>query len=233
MDLLLQPVVELYRHALRPLAPFTWFGIPLSALDVAAAFRLCVVMRQLKESARADHETKRLRARRALKGKEKARASGMWEPEVEEEIIAPPEERSFVRDAASTLLVVYGGEIMSGMSTVTCIRTYMRGSPVDPVLASAPPRDPALVHALGHCPRLLHPYAGPRRAPSLCPVDVSHNRVPHLFLRRSLACLSPLQPHPARRRLPHIASRVDEPVDTPHYLSRAFLLPMSQSSHAL
>ncbi|KAH9934946.1 uncharacterized protein B0H18DRAFT_1082680 [Fomitopsis serialis] len=34
LDLLLAPIVEVYRLALQPLAPFTWFGLPFSALDL-------------------------------------------------------------------------------------------------------------------------------------------------------------------------------------------------------
>jgi hypothetical protein len=115
MDLLLQPVVELYRTLLAPVAPFTWFGIPLSTLDLGATVRLCVVMRQLREMAKVDHERKRLAAKRAIKGKDKAREAGIGD----EDDVLPKhpglvEERSFVRDAAATLLVVYGGEIISG-----------------------------------------------------------------------------------------------------------------------
>ena len=50
MDTLLLPVVELYRSLLQPIAPFTWLGLPLSTLDLVAAVRLCVVMRQLRET---------------------------------------------------------------------------------------------------------------------------------------------------------------------------------------
>ncbi|KAH7928187.1 hypothetical protein BV22DRAFT_224626 [Leucogyrophana mollusca] len=85
----LQPFVELYRYYLTPIAPFTWFGLGVSTLDVAAAFRLCYVLKQIRENLRAEH----------LKQNEKA---------------APVEERSFVRDVATTLTVVYGGEAVAG-----------------------------------------------------------------------------------------------------------------------
>ncbi|KAH7914047.1 hypothetical protein BJ138DRAFT_1057715 [Hygrophoropsis aurantiaca] len=87
-----QSFVELYRYALQPIAPFTWFGLGVSTLDVVAAFRLCYVLKQIRENLYAEHLQ-----RRTLDNK-----------------IAPPEERSFVRDVATTLTVVYGGEAIAG-----------------------------------------------------------------------------------------------------------------------
>ncbi|EPQ58660.1 hypothetical protein GLOTRDRAFT_137305 [Gloeophyllum trabeum ATCC 11539] len=82
----LVPFIELYRWALQPVAPFAWFGLSISTLDLAAAFRLCIVLRQIREGLRAQHVAKNGAAKL--------------------------EQRSFVRDAASTLLVVYGGEML-------------------------------------------------------------------------------------------------------------------------
>ncbi|KAI0373226.1 hypothetical protein BV20DRAFT_963044 [Pilatotrama ljubarskyi] len=97
MSLLLYPVVELYRYALQPVAPFTWFGLSLSTLDVVAAVRLCVALRQIREKLWRDHiqKTKTVRS--------------------EKDAVALPEveQRSFVRDAAAVLLVVYGGEAVT------------------------------------------------------------------------------------------------------------------------
>jgi hypothetical protein len=113
METLLAPIVELYRVLLTPASPFSWFGLPISTLDAVGAVRLCVAMRQIKEFAHAAHAKKIVEAKRAVKGKEKL-GEGVNEAEVE----VPPaiEERSFVRDAATTLLVVYGGEIVTGAS---------------------------------------------------------------------------------------------------------------------
>ncbi|KAI0628728.1 hypothetical protein C8Q77DRAFT_1067120 [Trametes polyzona] len=101
MSLLLSPVVELYRVALQPVAPFTWFGLSLSTLDVVAAFRLCIALRQIREKLWRDHVQKT----KTVQSNEKAAAGVAPLPEVEE--------RSFVRDAASVLLVVYGGEAVT------------------------------------------------------------------------------------------------------------------------
>ncbi|RPD59282.1 hypothetical protein L226DRAFT_465280 [Lentinus tigrinus ALCF2SS1-7] len=96
MSLLLLPIVEVYRLILQPVAPFTWFGLQLSTLDVVAAFRLCVALRQIREKLWHDHVLKL----KTVQANEKEKA----------EVIPEVEERSFVRDAAAALLVVYGGE---------------------------------------------------------------------------------------------------------------------------
>ena len=100
MSLLLLPVVEVYRLILQPVAPFTWFGLNLSTLDVVAAFRLCIALRQIREKLWHDHVLKL----KTVKANEKETAVTV--PEIEE--------RSFVRDAAAALLVVYGGEAGMG-----------------------------------------------------------------------------------------------------------------------
>lgn len=93
MSALLLPVVELYRNALQPVQPLSdWTGVPLSMLDLGAAFRLCLVLRQIREQLRVRH------AQTLKEGLQKV------------------EPRSFVRDAATTLLVVYGGEALTGQS---------------------------------------------------------------------------------------------------------------------
>lgn len=94
MSLLLAPVVEAYRYALQPLAPFAWFGLSFCTLDVAATFRLCIAMRQLKEEFYVQHLAKKAQA-----GKGAA--------------IQDVEERSFVRDVSATLMAVYGGEAVA------------------------------------------------------------------------------------------------------------------------
>ena len=97
MSLLLSPIIQLYRLSLQPVAPFTWFGLSLSTLDVVAAFRLCVALRQIREKLWRDHVQK------------------LKTVKAEKETVALPEveERSFVRDAVSVLLVVYGGEAVT------------------------------------------------------------------------------------------------------------------------
>ncbi|KAK7688981.1 hypothetical protein QCA50_007672 [Cerrena zonata] len=92
MSLAVVPIVELYRYILQPIAPFTWFGLSISTLDVAATVRLCVALRQLREKLHRDYLAAKLKSGQPLK---------------------ELEERSFVRDAATTLIVVYGGEAVA------------------------------------------------------------------------------------------------------------------------
>jgi len=80
----------LYPHILRPIPLFEWFGLKINALDLIAASRLCIALRQIRELALKDYTTK----------------NG-------EKII---EEPSFMKKSAATLLVVYGGEMMTGMN---------------------------------------------------------------------------------------------------------------------
>ncbi|KAF7363826.1 hypothetical protein MSAN_01040500 [Mycena sanguinolenta] len=84
MSLLLTPIIQVFNYTLQPVAPFTWFNLSISTLDVVAAFRLCVVLRQIKESLYRQHVSK----------------NGV-------ETVAP---KAFARDVSTTLTVVYGGE---------------------------------------------------------------------------------------------------------------------------
>lgn len=92
---LLQPLVSLYQYALTPLAPFSWFGLQISSLDLFAAFRLCYVLRHHRERLRDEH--------------------------VKQRSLPAPEDRSFTRDALTVLTVVYGGEAIAGTSFVSPI----------------------------------------------------------------------------------------------------------------
>ena len=96
LSLLVAPIVAVYSLALEPIAPFTWFGLSFSTLDVAAAVRLCVALRQLREKFHQEHMHKRAGDPR----------------------IAEVETRSFVRDVLTTLTVVYGGEAVIGAQII-------------------------------------------------------------------------------------------------------------------
>ncbi|KAH7890043.1 hypothetical protein F5I97DRAFT_630043 [Phlebopus sp. FC_14] len=83
-----QPFLHLYQHALQPIAPFSWFGLGISSLDLLGAFRLCYALRQIRETLRNEHTHRRTTSSN----------------------IPAPEDRSFTRDAFTTLAVVFGGE---------------------------------------------------------------------------------------------------------------------------
>lgn len=88
MSLFTAPLVDIFRYALVPLPPFTWFGVGISTLDVAATFRLCLLTRQLRELLHAKHV--------ATKGERDV------------------EGKSLVKAMVTTLLIVYGGEVFTG-----------------------------------------------------------------------------------------------------------------------
>ncbi|KAF9265825.1 hypothetical protein L218DRAFT_986023 [Marasmius fiardii PR-910] len=81
------PAVEAFRFLLQPIAPFTWFGLSISTLDIAAAFRLCLALRQIREDLYRKH----------------VKVNGHTSLET----------RSFSRSALTALTVVYGGEVMA------------------------------------------------------------------------------------------------------------------------
>ncbi|KAH9939586.1 hypothetical protein B0H21DRAFT_756282 [Amylocystis lapponica] len=91
LSLLLAPIMAVYSYALQPVAPFTWLGLSFSALDVAAALRLCIALRQLREKFQLDHARQRTTDAR----------------------LPAVETRSFVRNVLTTLTVVFGGEAVT------------------------------------------------------------------------------------------------------------------------
>lgn len=90
-SLAISPIIEIFRWGLQPIAPFTWFGFQISTIDVVATFRLCLVLRQVREIMQATHVAKK-----------------------SSEAI---EEQSYAKRLATTLLVVYGGEALTGKLT--------------------------------------------------------------------------------------------------------------------
>jgi hypothetical protein len=87
MSLLLAPLTGVFRDSLQPIAPVTWLGWGISTLDVVATVRLCIILRQIRESMLKNHIS--------TKGASQV------------------EDKSFVKNAATTLLVVYGGEAVA------------------------------------------------------------------------------------------------------------------------
>ena len=136
----LQLLVSLYQYALIPVAPFTWFGLQVNSLDLVAAFRLCYVLRHMKEQLRDEHTR-----RRATDSK-----------------LPAPEDRSFVRDALTVLTIVYGGEAIAG----TPNRLIDRISH-STWLPSSLARCPRLVHDLRRRTSDVRRHPGPRQRAAL------------------------------------------------------------------
>ncbi|KAJ4475747.1 hypothetical protein J3R30DRAFT_590185 [Lentinula aciculospora] len=83
----LSPVAGIFNYVLEPIAPFTWFDLRISTLDIVAAFRLCLVLRQIREDLYRKH--------------------------VKQHGHTSVEARSFVRSASTALTVVFGGEALA------------------------------------------------------------------------------------------------------------------------
>lgn len=98
MSLALTPIVELYRWGLQPVVPFSWFGIQINTIDVAAAIRLCLLLRQVREFTAKAY----LAQAAAGASKEEKAAAISYRPKFEE--------KSLVRDLMATLIVVHGGD---------------------------------------------------------------------------------------------------------------------------
>ena len=89
MSILLYPWIQVFRYSLQPIAPFSWFGLGITTLDVVATFRLCLALRQIRDTLYAKHLS--------------SKAAG------------PVEEKSFIKNLLATLIVVYGGEALACM----------------------------------------------------------------------------------------------------------------------
>ncbi|KAG2040217.1 hypothetical protein BDR03DRAFT_146782 [Suillus americanus] len=86
----LQPFISLYRYALKPIAPFSWFGIEVCSIELIAALRFCTILRQIREDLNVKH----------------LRRAG--------DKPASVEERSFLRDVCTSLTIKFGGEAIIG-----------------------------------------------------------------------------------------------------------------------
>ena len=103
----LTSIVAFYDYALQPVSALAWIGDPISILDVSAAFRLALILRQVRELFHNEHLAKMSSAL----GQSKNGQTGKK--------IDPPEQRSCVRDLATTFLMVFGGEAVVGASRLS------------------------------------------------------------------------------------------------------------------
>src|ERR1700744_3924155 len=94
----METLESLIAASLNSIPPFTWFGLSISTLDIAATARLVLIMRQLRE----------LLAVSAARDSKSSSIKAQWE------------EPSPVRDLVATWTVVFGGEWVACMSaTIT------------------------------------------------------------------------------------------------------------------
>lgn len=99
------PIIAFYDYALQPISALACVGAPISALDIAGALRLALILRQLREVYYKEHLSKMSSMSGQVKN---ARSDKDPVP------VVAPEQRSRVRDFATTLVIVYSGEAVLG-----------------------------------------------------------------------------------------------------------------------
>jgi hypothetical protein len=149
----LAPIVAFYDYALQPVSALAWIGDAVSILDVAAAFRLALILRQDRERFHNKHLAALKQAKNGQTGKN----------------LDPPEQRSCVRDFATTFLMVFGGEAVVGASKLSHPPIQIK---LKSVLLSALARRAALFLRLRQLPSPLHRHRLPRRFTAYRPKSV-------------------------------------------------------------
>jgi hypothetical protein len=112
-------IIAFYDYALQPIPALAWLGAPISALDIAGALRLALILRQLRELFRREHLAKisstfvRAKNGRLEKGPVP--------------VVPPVERRSRVRDFATNFVMVFGGEAVIGTfkNMLCCTSTWV------------------------------------------------------------------------------------------------------------
>jgi hypothetical protein len=100
------PIVAFYDYALQPVPALAWVGASISALDIAGALRLALILRQQREQLHKEHLS--LTTGR-VKNEQLEKASVP---------VGPSEQRSCVRNFAASLVMVFGGEAVVGASRI-------------------------------------------------------------------------------------------------------------------
>jgi hypothetical protein len=181
MRYLLAPVTIFYDFALQPIPALAWLGAPLSALDVAGALRLAVVLRQQRELYREQHNAKMAAANQGTKagGKSSGKAQRVA-------AIDPPEPRSRVRDFLATLVIAHGGEAIAGASddfhylltrsNLTFLWSRSCFHPLVMVLRSTLARPATFILPVQHRPHVKPMRTSARRPIACCPRSLPVHR---------------------------------------------------------
>jgi hypothetical protein len=103
------PIIALYDYALQPIPALAWVGAPISAIDIAGGLRLALILRQLREQLHKEHM-----AKISLSNTNVRVNNGQLE-KISDPVV-PVERRSCVRNFAASLVMVFGGEAIVGVS---------------------------------------------------------------------------------------------------------------------
>jgi hypothetical protein len=106
MSAAIATIAAFYDYTLQPIPALAWVGAPISALDIAGALRLALILRQMRELFHKEHLTKISSTSVSVK-------NGRLEKDPAP-MVPPVEKRSRVRDFATNLLIVFGGEAIVG-----------------------------------------------------------------------------------------------------------------------
>jgi hypothetical protein len=104
------PIIAFYDYALQPIPALAWVGVPASALDIAGALRLALILRQVREQLHKEHMAKISSSNATNVRVKNGQLESVSSPAV------PPERRSCVRNFAASLVMVFGGEAIIGAS---------------------------------------------------------------------------------------------------------------------
>ncbi|KAH9180237.1 hypothetical protein EDB89DRAFT_1918016 [Lactarius sanguifluus] len=159
MPSFLAPIIAFYDYALQPVPALAWLGAPVSALDVAAALRLAVSLRQVQKLYYDQHVAK-------------ISATGSIS-ENEKKVGELTESRSRVRDLVTTLVMVHGGEAISapwlGLQPsflVSCAHALVDLLPTIPSLSVRSELPLTILHALHRTILVVAGHASPAVATS-------------------------------------------------------------------
>ena len=106
MSAAIATITAFYDYTLQPIPALTWVGAPISALDIAGALRLALILRQLRELFHREHLAKLSSTSVRVK-------NGRLEKDPVP-VLPPLEKRSRIRDFATNLVIVFGGEAVIG-----------------------------------------------------------------------------------------------------------------------
>ena len=192
---LFYPFIQVFRYILQPIAPFNWFGLPITTLDVVAALRLCFALRQLRDSTHAKHLSSKA---------------------------GPVEGKSFIKNLSTTLLVVYGGEAAACMISfslfITCWTVLLTSIP----FISYIHRCTSLLYALRCIPKSLCCSSNCCRCTTYCAHTFSRNRTTFISYRWIFTCLSLVQSYTTACNNEYLDTDIIFPLDIADHFSSKF-----------